>query len=357
MSGENQQELDKWKETRAIHKEFHSFYKLLGGLIIVVFLIAIGSSLFRGDNLPGYWANIYVTMVGTAFTIFVIDERAKDRAKRQRKMELVAQIDSPSNDFAVEAARLLTKDKSHYDGSLRDKRYQNANLEKAVLPGADFRGSYFEKANFRESELMLANFENARFDQANFQKANLNHAQMAGINLRTMVKNEEYADFSEASLIRVDFQEADLSFTNFYLANLFEANMRDAKVGNASLKQTNLMNANLQGADLNNSDLEDADVRGANFMRANLESANLKNTFLQDANLKGAILVNADLTGAYLSQTGGIFADTTINILFDSNTILPNRENWTNETDVTQFTDSNHPNYWHPPAKISILAD
>ncbi len=94
---------------------------------------------------------------------------------------------------------------------------------------------------------------------------------------------------------------------------------------NRSLKDKLFIRANLQGADL-----ESAYLRGTSFANATLTGANLKNT-----NLFGAIFTGADLTDVQLTGAS-----------YDARTVLPDGTFWTPGTDMTQFTDPVHPDFW-----------
>ena len=65
------------------------------------------------------------------------------------------------------------------------------------------------------------------------------------------------------------------------------------------------------------------DLSSANLSNADLSNADLMDTDLSDANLLSANLRGADLFDAY----------------FDKNTTLPDGENWSEGTDVRQFTE------------------
>ncbi|MEL7433487.1 MAG: pentapeptide repeat-containing protein, partial [Chloroflexota bacterium] len=62
-----------------------------------------------------------------------------------------------------------------------------------------------------------------------------------------------------------------------------------------------------------------------------LENANLSNTLLWNVNLSNANLKNADLTDAIFDET-----------------ILPDKTVWTPDTDMTRFTNPEHPDFWSP---------
>lgn len=85
--------------------------------------------------------------------------------------------------------------------------------------------------------------------------------------------------------------------------------------------------------------LQDVTLEGV-FMKF----SNLRNATLVEVNLRGANLREADLEGADLDNTE-----------FDEYTVLPDGTNWGSNTDMTRFTDRNHPDFWrsdrpHSPA-------
>jgi len=118
-----------------------------------------------------------------------------------------------------------------------------------------------------------------------------------------------------AQLKRANLQHANLHAAILYDANLADADLRNAHLGSAYLRRAYLRSANLQ----------DADIRRASFRDADLSVANLR----------GAYLSYVDLQGAKLEGTS-----------FSEETTLPDGSKWTPETDMTRFTDPNHPNFW-----------
>jgi uncharacterized protein YjbI with pentapeptide repeats len=107
------------------------------------------------------------------------------------------------------------------------------------------------------------------------------------------------------------------------------------------LSGATLQDANLQGANLQDADLQKAYLQGAFLVQASLQGANL-----QHANLHEATLKLSDLP-SHIAR-------------FDEKTILPDADNighefnpiydkyWTPETDMSRYTDSNHPDFWQP---------
>jgi len=113
-----------------------------------------------------------------------------------------------------------------------------------------------------------------------------------------------------------------------------------AKLAGADLVSANLRKANLEGANLKYADLNGANLAGANLKGANVVGANLEGASLEGSNLEGAELTYAK---------------------FDEKTILPDSDihqqwyeedmvfiYWTPQTDMTRYTDPNHPDFWQP---------
>ncbi|MEO1165641.1 MAG: pentapeptide repeat-containing protein [Chloroflexota bacterium] len=129
------------------------------------------------------------------------------------------------------------------------------------------------------------------------------------------------ADLRKADLRRANFTKADLYHATLSNAGLFRANLTKAKLNNIDLRNSELKRANLSGANL----------FGANLRSSILENANLSNTLLWNVNLSNANLKNADLTDAIFDET-----------------ILPDKTVWTPDTDMTRFTNPEHPDFWSP---------
>jgi hypothetical protein len=138
-----------------------------------------------------------------------------------------------------------------------------------------------------------------------------------------------------ANLSNVNWQDQHLAHVNLQNAYLYAAHLL-----NTSLEGSNLQGANLSRANLQSTDLGNANLRGANLNRARMQEALLDNADLQGADISFANLDFTDFTGANLQNAKLKKA------AFDESTILPNEKPWTPETDLTRFTDPNHPNFW-----------
>jgi hypothetical protein len=138
-------------------------------------------------------------------------------------------------------------------------------------------------------------------------------------------------------------------------ADLWQANLQAARLLGAELQGAILKYANLQGASLTFANLQGASLRGANLQGVDLNQANLQATYVVEANLQRAKLLGANLKGADLRGANLQGADLR-GVKFDEKTVLPDAQEiyhrydkyWTPETDMSRYTDPNHPDFWQP---------
>ena len=287
---------DRWTEIRKLHVDWKDAYRILGGVVLVGIGVVIGASWFANPQADGYTTNLYTEFISIGVTVFILDFLNRRRDDRRRvedlKAQLLRQVRSPENSVAKHAIHEMR--------------------ERGWLGGKD--------GLLRKSDLKFANLAKVDFWRTNFEGADLMGAILDGARLTN--SNMKKASFVYSSLV-----SADLGYSNLEDANLLGSNLTNA----------NLILANLSGAILCNANLEGAD----------LTSANLKAVDLREANLQGVSLVQ-NLRGILISAH------------FNSKTILPDApmENeqdtlpadsyWTPDTDMTRYTDPEHPDFWHP---------
>lgn len=133
--------------------------------------------------------------------------------------------------------------------------------------------------------------------------------------------------------------------------NLQYANLANADLAYAYLQQANFAHADLTGTRLRGTDLRVADFSAAMLEHADLTHANLASAELWNSNLRGANLSNASLHLANLDEAR-----------FDTKTVLPDAisvgrtddneviydKYWSQETDMTRYTDPVHDDFWEP---------
>lgn len=292
------------QEIIAIHIRYEDFYRIGGGLTIILVLIIIGSWLFGQNQVAldntmlGYVTNVATEALSVLATIVVIDQLNRRREREERKLALFRQAKSRSNDAAVEALDQIQYEGwwdellEHYTGSNENSR---VNLSQVRWGG----GLDLQRVNLEKVIFGGANLQGVNFDRANLQGAELTDTNLDGANLNSV---------------------------NLQMATLVKAELKNVDLGGANLQETDLSHANLQNSHVIYADLSHAQLEGAQLQNAKLWRANLSGVNLQGANLLGAILDGGNLT----------------------NVTLPDGKKWTPDTDMTRFTNPDHPDFWQP---------
>lgn len=282
---------DIFTNQRKVWKDHKLFYAIAGRSIPFVVGVIVGGIVFSSD--AGYATNLYTEILSIIATVLVLDFTNDYRRKREQ----------------ADRDQLQAEEQRQRDQLAREEQRKSNQLQ-AI------------------SEIQRTNTKEERQSIIDHMKAdNL----LEGANLR-----------------KTNLAEADLGGANLAEADLENANLEGADLRSASLARTDLGNANLIGADLKNAYLEDAYLGGANLKDANLGSANLKGAILRNANLEGANLRWANLEGTDLwsaNLAGANLVDAT----------LPDGTQWTSDTDLARFTDSDHPDYQATRGKINTI--
>jgi uncharacterized protein YjbI with pentapeptide repeats len=152
-----------------------------------------------------------------------------------------------------------------------------------------------------------------------------------------------------ADLCRIALNDVHLEGANLEMANLSQgalsevdlegANLARARLSEADLSSADLVNANLRGAELTRCQLNGARLVNAQLNGANLQNASLQDASLYEADLSGARLNDADLRGCCLRNVN-LHQASLDGALFDENTVLPDGEPWTPQTDMADFTQA-----------------
>jgi uncharacterized protein YjbI with pentapeptide repeats len=157
--------------------------------------------------------------------------------------------------------------------------------------------------------------------------ADLSGAQLAEVHL-------EGANLKRIRLWRADLSGADLESANLEDGWLDEVNLSYAKLTSAHLHRAQLARSYLERVNLANANLSEAHLKQADLHNASLYDAELQQACLDRANLCASNLLYANLQGASLWGT-----------LFNETTVLPDGTYWTADTDMSRFTDSQHPDF------------
>lgn len=197
-------------------------------------------------------------------------------------------------------------------GTLQYKLFQRFFLRRLM------RAETTRARQYVLDEMMLQNL----LEQADLSGVQLSEVHLEGANLKQI--RLWRADLSGTDLESADLQDAWLGEANFRYAKLTSANLRGAELEGSNLEHSNLANANLCGARLKQADLH----------QASLYDAELEQACLDQADLSGTNLMYANLRGASLWETR-----------FDEATVLPDGTHWTGDTNMSRFTELQHPDF------------
>lgn len=273
------------KQIRQLHEQYADFYRLLGSLAVFIGGILLGGVLFSVDRLA-YAQDVFTDILVMSMGVIVLSEILRRREINTKKRELLSRLRSHQPYNATEAMREIRDNNLfHLVQAQKDNLYK-LHWNKIDLSQVDLEGANLESTSLESASLYSANLEGAKLRSANMYRFNGYYAVLRGASLG-------YADLREATLHR-----------------------------------TNLEKAFLWGADLEDANLQSANLCGANLMLANLKHADLKyakfdeRTILPDSNIvvtspEARILTHDD---------------------YD--------KYWTPDTDMTRYTDPNHPDFW-----------
>jgi hypothetical protein len=172
-------------------------------LVIVAVLVMLIGSLkhhpgldvihFLARIFDDFYTNAGTELASIALTILIIDRLNERRVDQHHKEELILQMGSPDNSFAIEAVRMLGA-----QGWLEGKTLKHARLSRANLEGANL-----QKVNLEDARLPLANLRRVKLNNANLtcsylQGANLENANLCGASLKG-------ANLNDTNLLHVHF--------------------------------------------------------------------------------------------------------------------------------------------------------
>jgi uncharacterized protein YjbI with pentapeptide repeats len=242
-----QNNADRWREIRAVHKENANFYRMLRGGVIIGLFVFIGWSVFQESDEPrAFGMNLWTEIAGIAVTVLIIDLLNEMRSERRYKRQLVDQAASTNNEIAKNAVHQIRR-KGWLVGEISLLRSEN--LAKASLQNVDLSW-----ANLRGGILV---------------RSRLDKAKLTGVDLR------RGADLHGASLKSADLRFAKMQKSNLCSTTLIDADMSIIELQGARLRDANLENARMIGAKLQGADLHSANLEGVDFARAEFDQSTI----------------------------------------------------------------------------------
>ncbi len=307
---------DIFANQRQIWKDYKDVYTLARRALPFIIGVVIGGFIFASDE--GYLTNLYTEIMSIIATVGILDFFYQRRDTQNLKKRLVREAGSRSNETAKSAIDWLRA-----EGWLTG---EEGLLYKAILRDGNLQQSDLSDANLQETNLEHTNLEKANLERANLQNADLSRAILQQVDLA-------FANLRQTRLAFANLNDANLLGANLHEAFLFRADLQSTTLDTANLQGAILFGANFQQADLPEANLQGADLEHANLQQAYLAGVNLQNAYLKETKLEGAIWARQIASGEMLIAT------------------LPDGTKWTPDTDMTRFTDPNHPNFFQPPKR------
>jgi len=183
--------------------------------------IAIAIAILLSGEYKTIWSGLWPELLGIGVGVLGIDELNRQRSEREYKRNIIRQMASFSNGFALEAARIALDEEWLQDGT-----FVGAHLWKADLTGAD---------------LMEANLTGADLRGAILTGALLRGAILTGALLSEAI-------LTGADLWKAELTGADLSGANLAGVKFWGANLEGALLWRANLAGENLLKTDLRGA-------------------------------------------------------------------------------------------------------------
>ena len=209
-------------------------------LLIIGVLIGIGGFLFLHVGnwslikvIQDFYANFSTELISIALTVLIIEYLNRRRQEQSLKAQLVREMGSGDNGFALRAVAELKAHQWTIDGSLQAIDLSKANLRGAQLQQADLAGATLTGADLSEADLLGANLAQTNLWGSCLTRANLREANLSGANLQ------------EVDLTRAWLLGTDLSETNLRKANLAGAILENVSRANLS-KVINPVEANIR---------------------------------------------------------------------------------------------------------------
>ncbi len=190
-----------------------------------------------GALLPDFYSNAATTLIGTAFTVLIIDWLNRIRDNRLEKIRLLRDIGCGDHGIALRAILDITANNLHQKGFLSYRIFENAKLAGSMLLGADLSHSSFHHSDFTGAELFGANLQMTSFWGGTLR----------GVDLRD-------ADLSGAYFNYVDLTHARVTPKQLQLANrLHGTRLPNGKIYDGRFNlPVDIQDAQASGVDVNN---------------------------------------------------------------------------------------------------------
>lgn len=187
------------------------------------------------------------------------------------------------------------------------------------------------------------------------------HSEDDGIMRWGLDRLSRTGDMAQFDLSALRFQGRDLGGVTIWVAKLDDFDFDEVVLNKASLSHSSAQRARFVAASIEDAVLIKNDLQDAIFTNARMDGVILAESDLRNARMQGAHLRYADFSEANVAGTnfrGAILDHAQFAAAqFSTETILPDGAFWTPDTDLTRFTDPQHPAYFRPRIPSDRLVD
>lgn len=180
-----------------------------------------GLLFLRSEENPlfSFWQGISTELFGAVITTLLLGMVVlvfqQYQGIQSDKEDIILQMRSPNNGFALNAVNTLRGQNWHMDGTLNWRDLSEANLKDAPLQfsslvGVDFSDSDLSNTDFQGANLTNANFDGSILSGAIFVDATLSGASFANTQFDELTKLPDGSNWNESLDL---LQYVDLSYT------------------------------------------------------------------------------------------------------------------------------------------------
>jgi len=220
-------------------------------LILSIAILSILAGILKNGDWPSLLINLGTELGGSLITYLLLELLiTRTLVREETKARLVRELQSRDNANSLKAAKEITDNGWHKDGTLRNIFLEHANLDFVELDHADLTGTMISSSSFIDATFIDATFvgavlHNSNFTGTNFMVADLREVDFIG---ERCYRQGLFREHGITDLTRAIFDRADLSNCNILmeqlasLKSLTYATMPDGRKWEEWVKDKKIMN-------------------------------------------------------------------------------------------------------------------
>ncbi len=234
----------RWQAINVIWSDNRWLY-ILSGLL---FGLLISPALAQlSDNLKAFVDNLIPEAIGIVFTVLILDRLAENRNRDELKARLFNELRSSAVGQGTAALAWLKREKwiepdSLIGAELHRVNWQNAFVGNLSLENANLNGAILSNVSNQVTERAGQRIEHPiNFRNASLKYAQLDEAVLIGADFRGAQLT--HANLENAVLVNANLEGADLSEANLHNVNLTGAILPDSTVWSSEVDMKRFTNA------------------------------------------------------------------------------------------------------------------